>query len=55
MQVIAGVIPPSLQLQAQVKLASLERESRECAISYALRSLCFCSRSGGGANILLFQ
>jgi hypothetical protein len=50
---IPGLIPQSLQLQAQVTLASLGRchKSGRCAKSCARRSLCFCSQSGGGAGI----
>jgi len=51
---IAGEIPQSLQLQAQVNLANLGwyHESRECANSCAPRSTCVCSQSGGGVSIV---
>jgi hypothetical protein len=52
---IAGLIPQSCQLQAQVKLVSLgwRQNKWACANSYALRSACFCSQIGGGAIIRL--
>ena len=51
--VIAGVIPESIRLHAQLTLASLGRchKSGECAKSCARRSVCLCSQSGGGASI----
>ena len=52
---IAGLIPLSLQLPAQVRLASLgwRQMSGECARPCARRSVCFCNHKGGGASILL--
>jgi hypothetical protein len=51
--IISGLIPQSLQLQAQATLASLSwcHKSGQCAKSCARRSVCFCSQSGGGASI----
>jgi len=51
---VAGLIPQSLQLQVQVT-GNLEwsYKSWECAKLCAHRSVCFCSQSGGGANIHL--
>jgi len=50
---IAGLIPQSPQLQAQVRSASLCwcHKSGKCAKSCARRSVCCCSQSGGGASI----
>jgi len=44
---MAGLIPQSLQLQAQVTLASLDwsQNWRQCAKSCARRSVYFCSQS----------
>ena len=52
---IAGLIKQSLQLQAQVTLTSWRwcHKPGECAKSYARKSVCFCSRSDGGASIRL--
>jgi hypothetical protein len=52
---IAGLIPQSRQLQAQVKSVSLgwHQNSWACAKSYARISVCFCSQVGGGASIRL--
>jgi len=52
---VAGLIPQSRQLQAQVKSVSLgwRQNSWACAKSYARRSVCFCSQVGGGASIRL--
>jgi len=53
----AGLIPQSLQRQAQVTLASLGwcHSTAECAKSCACRSVCFCSQSGGCACIHLLM
>jgi hypothetical protein len=53
--VLAGIVPWSLQLQAQVTLVSLDwcHKSGECTKSCSRRSLCFCSRSSGGASVRL--
>ena len=50
---ILRLIPRSLQLQAHVNLASLGWRHKwgKCAKSYARRSVCFCSQSGGDASI----
>jgi hypothetical protein len=50
---VAGVIPQSLQLQAQVKIASRSwrHKSGECAKSCARESVCFCNQSSGGTII----
>jgi hypothetical protein len=49
---IAGLIPLSLQLQAQVRVGSLGwcHKSGECAKSCARRSVCFCSQSSAGIS-----
>jgi hypothetical protein len=48
---IAGLIPQSPQLQAQVRSASLCwcHKSGKCAMSCASRSACCCSQSGGAS------
>ena len=48
-----GLISKSLQLQVQLKLASLGRchKSVDCAKSCALKYVCYCSQSGGSASI----
>jgi len=50
-----GIIPRSLQLQAQVKLPSLDwcHKSGQCTNSCARGSVCFCSQRDGGASIRL--
>jgi hypothetical protein len=52
---IAGLIPQSLQLQAQVTLASLGsyHKSVEYTKSCARTSVCFCNQSGDGTSIRL--
>ena len=52
---VVRVSPQSLRLQAQLQLASLDscRKWGECADSCARGSVCFCSRSGGGASIIV--
>ena len=50
--IIAGLIPQSPQLQAQVTLPVLGcHKSVEGAKSFARRSVCFCCRGDGGASI----
>jgi hypothetical protein len=51
----SALIPQSLQLQAQVTLASLSwcLKPGRCAKSCARRSVCFHTQSGGGASMHL--
>jgi hypothetical protein len=52
---IAGLIPQSLQLPAQVTLASLGscHKRGNCAKSCSCRSVFSCSESGGGVSIYI--
>jgi len=49
----AGVIPQSLQLQAQLMFSTVfwRQNSGECAKSCGRRSVSFCSQNGGDASI----
>jgi hypothetical protein len=51
---IAGVVRQSLQLEAQVTLASLGLEAGRMRKVVCRRSVCFCNQSGGGVSIRLF-
>lgn len=54
---MAGLIPQSVEPQAQVTLATLCvcHKSGECANLYARRSVCFCPQIAGGASIRLLR
>jgi len=51
------IISPNIQLQVHMTSASLCwcHKSGGCAMSYAHRSVCLCSQSGGGASIRLLK